>query len=422
MYLETPKDKEAQLRVIRFFCYTLTPDDFACDTTEDREDIEENYSLKIDEINKKAEEEKSCALGKFKHKLEVYYRAIFISLVITVISIAATSSSEGIFWRTISTTITILSALVLIGTLIVAKNIHSEKSATLDKIESERKKQISDHACMQNRLLKALENKQEKLHNAWLDAKASKDEVLNYIQNIMSQINLQINSLLNISDNEIEDEQCADILGPTFFQTGSLPRSVSIDISRSKQDIYEMRDEIVEPLRIFFSDDLIWRTFKDSLFKKLNLHDKEKLRMSAYNIMRFHKYANTFLSGYYSYQKIFCTEDHITQFRCYVNTLGNRISFTQTLQIMYEDISAIGLETSQLAETFYDFSTVDKHVQSLSLELRSGSKYKMSGDAGSYIGNAIYPDAKSKANEIFKNQIRNVRAFVLEKKRRKGDV
>ena len=64
---------------------------------------------------------------------------------------------------------------------------------------------------------------------------------------------------------------------------------------------------------------------------------------------------------------------------------------------------------------------IDRHTQTLALELRSGNTYKMSGDAGSSSwslddGDEESERVMSEANVAFDGQIENVRALILDAK------
>lgn len=127
-----------------------------------------------------------------------------------------------------------------------------------------------------------------------------------------------------------------------------------------------------------------------------------------------------FLSGHYFFQKIICSEDFVGQFRAYVNVLNLRISYTNAMQILYSDISAIATETA-INNNKYKISNLEisQHTHTLSLYLNCGEVYRMSGDGGSkaLILSEDSENVFSQANDIFKVQVANIRALTLEKKR-----
>ncbi len=419
-------DNEQNLRIIRFFCGKLVQEDLVHEINDEKEKIMSNISQNILDIEdgfKKRADDIGEAYASRTLNIKRYMAFFgFITCIGLGFFIYTTNKDEFTSIMIGLLTTSIIAELFLFARLKQEKSkmkdeIRLAKNKVQDKIynlKDERERELHE-------LLKIINN----LIYAWENARATKEEVFKYINNLIAgELGHKIGEFLDIQEAEIQDIQCAEVWTPTFMQCDQLPHPVEMDFEQSKKDIYSLRYEIIKPLKDIFPKNLSWDSFSYRILKKLNLADSNDLKLSAYNAVHYYSKEKAYLAGSYFYQKILCTEDFVSQFRCYVNVMCNRVAFTQAIQIHYADISAIGIEASCISEVLYDSAAIDKHVQTLSLELRSGSTYKMSGDAGSSIGKyednfTFYSDLKSKANETFETQIKNVRAFILENKGRK---
>jgi hypothetical protein len=430
MYLELPHDKEQRLRVIRFFCLKLSKEDLAYEINKEMHRVGLDYEQTIKTVQEESRSQEQAIQKGFedstkglRNKRVAIAGTAVIILILFGIGFLSLDKNQKLIAGLITAGL-LLVAVIMIGVLSLNISLKSKKAKeAIAKIDEKQEKEMADCKILRDKKLSELSEVVNRLFSAWTNAIATEEEVFDYINSIMSkELKPKINELLDIKDNDIEDEHCAEIWTPVFLQSEILIPIVEIDMERSKYDIYLVRDEIILPLKQTFPSNLTWESFRDRILQKINLFDEKDLKLSSYNSMSYYQEKKAYLAGCYFYQKILCTQDFVSQFRCYVNILCNRIAFAQTLQILYEDISAIGIETSQSAEILYDSKAIDKHIQTLFLELQSGSTYKMSGDAGSNIGKGsnifdFHTQVKSKANEVFEKQIRNVRAFILEAKK-----
>ena len=432
MYLELPHDMEKRLRVIRFFCLKLSKEDLAYEINEEMHRVELDCEQTIKTVKEKFRLQEETIQNSFEDstkglrtkRLAIAGAAVLILILFGVKFLDLDENQKLIIGMVVAGLLLAASVVVVRLSVSINQKVKKNKDA-ITQINKQQEKQLTDCKNLRNKRLSDLSEGVDQLFSAWTNAIATEEEVFNYINDIISkELKPKINELLDISEKDIEDERCAEIWTPAFIQSEIPIPLVETDIERSKYDIYLVRDEIIQPLKQIFPFSLTWESFRDRILQKINLSNDKDLKLSSYNAMSYYHEKKAYLAGCYFYQKILCTQDFVSQFRCYVNILCNRIAFAQTLQLLYEDICAIGIETSQSAEILYDFKAIDKHIQTLSLELRSGSTYKMSGDAGSNIGKGsnifdFHTQVKSKANEVFEKQIQNVRAFILEAKRGK---
>ncbi len=337
-------NKEQRFRVIRFFCRKLDSEDFAHEINEEKKNVILDFDQKVQEIED-ALEKRRLEIGEESVLVRKKPKMIqaFLGILAVVISITLVSplNIPGVPLN-LAIAALVVTAIAVISLSLILKYISKKDSGKMIKVKKQKDEDISRLKKERDTKLSKLSMIVDNLLAAWENAKATEEEVFNYINNIiLKELGPKINDFLDIQDNDVEDEHCAEIWTPLFMQSEILPLPVEIDIERSKRDIYLIRDEVIQPLKQAFPVDLSWDSFSNQILQKINLADSNDLKLSAYNAVHYYDKKKAYLAGSYFYQKIICTEDFVSQFRCYVNVLCDRVAFTQAIQIHYADISAI---------------------------------------------------------------------------------
>ena len=291
----------------------------------------------------------------------------------------------------------------------------------------------ADLAAEQERLaaaLGALDARLVELIRLYEESVASEDEVIAFAHTRLAELQELVAPALGLDAEDILDERSAEVWAPSFLQNQELPPPVVRDVEQSEQEIAGWADDIIQPMRTAVPTEQQWQAFRGRVLRILGLlgevddsDQEEPVRMNSLRAVRFSTTRQTYLAGHYFYQKIVCAEDMIGLFRAYLNVLNRRVPNTFALQILYSDIAAIGIETSYNREHFDIASmTIDQHTHTLTLELSSGSNYRMSGDAGSAglirsAGDVEVEKVVSQANQDFRDQVVNVRALIRDMKR-----
>jgi len=282
--------------------------------------------------------------------------------------------------------------------------------------------------------LDSLEARVDELVQLYEDSVAAEDEVILCCNQQLKTLQEHVPNALDFSSTDQLDERCAEIWTPTILQTQHLPESVVRESIQSGKQMLSWADDIIAPMRSALPEDDQWRAFRRRVLpllglaealnesNKLTTEDSLQKIPNAIRAVRFSDARRTYLAGHYFYQKIVCVEDMIGIFRGYWNMLSQQVPNTFALQILYVDVTSIAIETESSREHF-DLSkmTIDQHTHTLTLGLTSGVHYRMSGDAGSSARIEASRDhdaatVASEANEVFRNQIKNVRSLIRDAK------
>ncbi len=411
---------EKQVRMIRFFLPRLHQEELSQEIFEEKSRINEDYKEKeCTEIAPLEKERNDLVFQKKTKRL-----ALFFLLVLLV------GSGFAIYYGIqdqvpfvvilLGSSLAVLSGIGSIVLLLGGRELALKIDSLKSKIEA-LQRQLQEE--MERRLAN-LNAKLDELIVTYEGSIASEEEMVEYINKVMRELSALVAVGLGIEEQEILDDRCAEIWTPAFFQQINLD-AVQKDIQRSELDFYKLRDDIIKPMRPFFDRPDQWESFRQRVLKKLDLASRDKTetdteRLNALSAIRYSQKLQTYLAGYYFYQKIVCTETFVGVFRAYFNMINNRIAHTFSLQISYKDVVAVGIETSLNVENFIASRlTIDQHIKTLSLSLTSSEVYRMSGDAGSsaWVESADDKALKkvvSRANTAFQNQIQNIRALIRE--------
>lgn len=272
----------------------------------------------------------------------------------------------------------------LLMQIIGVSSLTREIQGRLNEIDEQLKRALSEARLNTDKLLHELSANLDQLILLYEQSLATDSEVSTFIDERLEEVRQQVNPALGFHDEDIQDRKAAEAWAPTFFQTEKLPSIVVKDQRQSAEELREYGDEILAPLRSGLPVQL-WPSFRMRILRLWGLSgDTNIAAFNALEAVKFSSSQRKFLAGHYFFQRVVCTDYCLGLFRAYVNVLNSRIPRTHSLQILYSDVTAIGVETASRLER-YDLSgmTVNQHTHSLTLELNSGTTYNMSVDAGS---------------------------------------
>ncbi len=447
---------EERLRVIRFFLPRLEKADMQEEIRQEksriRQSLEEDKSRiqrdgdrRIDSkrSSMKSEEGKVSATGSFLNKLLFLFFMIgTVGLILGLYGVEEEISPVvGYGFGSV-----VVSFVLFFVVISLRKKMLSQKTSEIrEKFEKEIQsikekvqRDIKEKERECKKWLTDLDQILEKLYSLYLDSIASEEEVSEYIAGHLDMVRQQVFDALGIEKADMLDRRCAEVWSPTFLQTHSAPKSVVTGIGKSAKEIRNLADELVKPMKGAFDklESRCWEDFKRRVISLWGLSENkdgkdagaESEELNAFSAISFSEARQTYLAGHYFFQIAICGEECVNVFRAYANILNSRIPYTLAIKIPYADVVSIGVETEQNLE-WYPASgmTIEQHTHTLSLQLPSGTTYRMSGDAGSSAsvkqsGDVEAKEVASEANQAFRDQIVNVRALIMEAKKDQSTV
>ncbi len=431
-------EHDKTLRIVRFFLPRLGRQELAHEIEEEKNRLEQARQSRLSEIRRAAEdilhEETKSLRSSLKEHDEKRNRNV-VFLILSAIAVLA-----GIILCTINVGVGLLVSVVGGGVLVwagldysrIIAKIVALRNDIMSREEAIHKKRDHDLNFEENSFreqLAALAARLDELVQLYEQSIASEDEVVEFCDDRLTELQEQLTPALGLHPDDVLDERSAEIWAPSFLQGQDFPVPVLRDIARSEQEIADWAEDIIEPMRSAVPTENQWQAFRSRVLSILGLCEPttecdgdESVQLNSLRAVRFSTSRQAYLAGHYFYQKIVCVEDSIGLFRAYVNVISRRVPHTYALQIMYSDVAAIGIETSLNREKF-DISSmmIDQHTHTLTLELSSGSNYRMSGDAGSagqikLAGDTEVEKVVSRANQAFRDQIINVRSLIRDVK------
>lgn len=440
---EISQELEKRLRIIRFFLPRLNRQDLTDEINNEKKIEEDRARRKLQQLKEASDKSLNNNKQSFDKKnkeLEIQANkkkaVLCLSLLLGIVSIVLVLTTEhnNDIKNTVVFVLGILSIVCIPfyafwGIIKLNKQIKLNQDE-LDNIINElnnaaiEEEKKTGEALLQT--LATLETKADSLIRAYRNSIATETEVSSFIEKIQDKIVGVVNSELGFIGDEIQDSISASIWTPSFFQLEDFPVTIKKDILQSQEEIVSLRYKLINPMRHLLSHDQ-WEFFHERIFSILGLipisnqKGDKTFTLDPLSAIRFSDIKKQFLAGHYFFQKIVCGRESIGIFRSYANILQNRIPMTFTLNLHYQDVTAIGIQTNFDFENYVASKMkIRKKTRTLSLELASGSVYNMSGDAGSagivstLLGDTRTKKMSSNANDIFANQIINVRKFIKD--------
>ena len=469
--------KEEKLRCIRFFLHPLKEEDMIKEIESEKEDLAKRYNELIQEVQQEKESENnrsdirqidirnrynalmSGETATYKSRIDEKEKKrsrkqtfmmlwIFaaIGLMVAIFYLMNSSPMAAYIVIGVEVVVAVIILILILGIHSIGPEISSIKEA-LEEKENEIKGQMNDKIEEEKARLKMFLNELSakavniekeyksalevlqvrlgKLIQAYNDSIATDDEVKEFISKGIKELQRQVLPSLGMQSEDITDKRSAEIWAPTSFQIHEIFKSVSDEANAPSYEIRNvLADDIISPLRVGFAKEEQWTSFRNRILIRLGLslpkevtEEENKYTRRLFNTLTAIKFSQTHeehLSGHYFYQTIICAGEYIGLFRGYINIFSGKIAYTYSLHIPYTDVTSIGVETTSSIQQYgVTDTTIDQHVHTLTLELSSGTSYRMSGDAGS---SELKTDLSSKANNIFKGQITNIRRFIMEYK------
>jgi len=438
-------ERDKPLRIVRFFLPRLSRNELAKEIEDEKNRLRAASQARVSELRQEGENRLNTETGQFRSQLDEHERRrnrdtlilVFAGLaVVAGVAVAATTGSAVGILASIAGGVTLIWAgmdcwRAASRARLCRNEIKSLESAIRQWMEKEI---AAEEATLRDRLT-SLDARLEELVRLYEESIASEDEVVEFCNTRLTELRELVAPALGVHPDDILDERSAEIWAPSFLQFQEFPQPVLRDAAQSEKEIRGWADEIVEPMRSALPKDDQWRAFRGRVLPMLGLRPSQMdsmnpeqdltsgpVSLNSLQAVAFSPSRQTYLAGHYFYQKIVCAEDMIGLFRAYVNVLNRRVPHTFALQILYSDITAIGIETAFNRERF-DLSgmTIDQNTHTLTLELSSGTSYRMSGDAGSAAqiessGDSEAAKVVSQANQAFRDQIINVRALIRDAK------
>ncbi|MCC5828731.1 MAG: hypothetical protein JJU36_04725 [Phycisphaeraceae bacterium] len=445
------QNHEASLRIIRFFLPRLSRSALTDEIEAEKARLRSASEARLAEITWQGEAGCASETREWRDQLAAHAsRRDRNKALLTGVGLAIVPCT--IIGALIAPTLGAVVALAALVALIMAgvhywiaarhvRSCHDEIDAiAIRNRQSTDRKLTEERAMLQDRV-RSLDARIEELVVLYEGSIATEDEVVSFCAKRLEELQSQVPRALGIEPDDILDERSAEIWAPTFLQLQELPISVLRDAIQSEQDIRKSSDQIIEPMRKALLRDDQWQAFTLRILPMLGLADRpkdkdnaradngsESASLSALRAVRFSCNRQTYLAGHYFYQKIVCIDDRIGVFRGYVNILNHRVPHTSALEVFYSDVTAIGIETGLTPQRFILAGmTIDQHTHTLTLEVSSGTQYRMSGDAGSEasLHKSVDREASrvaSEANKAFRDQIINVRGLIRDAKAGRGTV
>ena len=434
------------LRIVRFFLPRLRRQELANEIEDEKNRLRIASQMRVSEIQRDSKNRIDRETSPFHSRLVEYERQKNRSMLILVL--ASIAIIGGILAFVVQMglgggiPVAIAGGVALIWASINLWRVASKARSCRNEIESLKsaihqtmEKEIATEKTTIHNGLISLDARLDELVRLYEDSIASEEEVAEFCNDRLEELQGLVAPALGIHSDDILDERSAEIWAPSFLQAQEFPLPVLRDAAQSEKEIRDWADDIIAPMQVALPKEDQWLAFRRRVLRMLGLRqsqtdsanpdqDKESefSSLNALQAVRFSTSRQTYLAGHYFYQKIVCAEDMIGIFRAYVNVLNRRIPHTFALQILYSDITAIGIETAFNREHFgLSAMTIDQHTHTLTLELSSGTSYRMSGDAGSdgqieSSGDREAAKVVSQANQAFRDQIINVRALIRDSK------
>ena len=438
--------KESVLRVIRFFLPRLNEMDLTLEIDRRLAQIREEMQRGLGRIREDAEQKRAREIDELQKRIaeiETSRGSLGIGLVFLLflgaLGFAAPDPVRA--WL-----VGLALFLACIGWF--KMNQKADEIArlrdSLEKAKKDSAKQSEkDLAEAERRFggqIEELKQLRQALLRLYSQSEATEKEVNDFIDSRLDLLRKQVFGALGFDSKDVQDRRSAEAWAPTFFQTEKLPHTVEKDQDSSERNLWEQANAIIAPLEVGLPREL-WQEFKVRVLQLWGLSGPSKEpKFSSLRAIRFSVEQKRFLARHYFFQKIVCVDYCLGLFRAYVNILNDRIPCTQSIQILYSDVAAIGVQTAfQLENYQISGMTVTQHTQTLTLELNSGTSYNMSNDAGSFSERLAPPTPasvdpaeryqpipnppqnktetfRSSANEAFRQQIESVRSFVRDSK------
>ena len=438
-------ERDKTLRIVRFFLPRLSRNELAKEIEDEKNRLRTVSQARVSELRREGENRLNTETGQPRSQLADHekrrnidtYILVFAGLaVVAGVAITATMKSAlGMLTSLAGAVALILAGVDCWLSANRARSCRNEIKSLESAIRQWMEKEIAEEEVILHDRLTLLDARLDELIRFYEKSIASEDEVVEFCNSRLTELQELVGPALGVHPDDILDERSAEIWAPSFLQFQEFPQPVLRDAAQSEKEIRDWADDIVEPMQAALPNDDQWQAFRGRVLPMLGLcppqidsMDPEQNRASgavSFNSLQavaFSPSRQTYLAGHYFYQKIVCAEDMIGLFRAYVNILNRRVPHTCALQILYPVVTAIGIETAFNRERF-DLSgmTIDQNTHTLTLELSSGTSYRMSGDVGSAAqiessGDAGAAKVVSQANQVFHNQIINVRALIRDAK------